>query len=165
MGRRHTGLDADRLVEVGNGTVKIALAAPGDATVDERAHELRIDLDRLIEVGNRPFVAPLLVPHQTALVVGIGVRKPQSDGAIEVDQCAIEIAMSPPQDASIAEYGGVVRMDADRGLVVCSARSWSPLLLPVTATLSSLATAPSALTTASLPTASASSRTRRSCAR
>src|SRR5262249_58654835 len=138
MGRLHTGLDADRLVEVGNGTVKVALAAPGDATVDERAHELRIDLDRLIEVGNRPFVAPLLVPHQTALVVGIGVRKPQSDGAIEVDQCAIEIAMSPPQDASIAEYGGGVRVGADRGPRVCgrappvapSAPRVSPVAVP-----------------------------------
>src|SRR5262245_63928959 len=41
--------------------------------------------------------------------------------------------MSSPQDASIAEYGGVVRIDADRGLVVCERALLVTLAVPCVA--------------------------------
>src|SRR5215831_2808838 len=112
-------IDANGLLEVGDGTVKIALATPSIATIDERVHEFRIDLERLIEVGDGPIEAVLLVPHQAALVVGSGIREPHSDRTIKVDEGAVEIAISSPQDPTIAKQGRVVGINTDRGLVIC----------------------------------------------
>src|SRR5262245_31757597 len=135
MGCRQRGVEPDRQVEIGNGAVEIALVAPSDAAVDQRAHKVRIDLKRLIEVGNGPVVALLLVPYQAALVIRVGVREPQSDGAIKVDERAIEITPSPPQDTSIAQHAGVIRIDANRRLLRCTAGILVTLAAPCVASV------------------------------
>ena len=46
-------IGADRLIDVGERAVEIAIAMQGDPTIDVGAGKARIDLDSLIEVGNR----------------------------------------------------------------------------------------------------------------
>src|SRR5690348_4168799 len=80
----HIGIETHRPIKVSSSPLKIALATERVASINECAREVWIDPERLSEVGNGPFVALLLVPHQTALVIGAGIREPQSDGVIKI---------------------------------------------------------------------------------
>ncbi len=49
----------DRLVEVGDGAVDVALVLVDGAAVVERDGEVRVELDRLVEVGDGAVRSPL----------------------------------------------------------------------------------------------------------
>jgi hypothetical protein len=72
-------IDADRLIDIGEGEIEFALAMRDDATIDVGAGKVRVDPDRLIEVGNRPIVATLFIPDQAAVVVYMGIGETESD--------------------------------------------------------------------------------------
>ena len=53
VGGRETGIEAQCLIVVGDGTIGIALLELDDAAIVERGGILRVELDRLVVVGDR----------------------------------------------------------------------------------------------------------------
>src|SRR5215471_16655388 len=124
MRRRHVPthvknarIDADRLT-VGDRDIELSLAMQDKAAIDVIRRIAGIELDSSVEIGNRPLMATLLVPDQAAVAIKIGVSEAESDRPIQVDKCPIKGPFALPQDGPIMEYGGVVRINTYRLVVV-----------------------------------------------
>jgi hypothetical protein len=59
-----------------------------------------------------------LVPDQAAVTVEIGLGEAESDRPIQVDECLIERPSALPQNGPITEDGRIIRINADRLVVV-----------------------------------------------
>src|SRR5207344_3213312 len=63
-------IDPDRLVEVGDGAVEVALVAPHQAAIGEGGRIGLVGADRLVVVGERAVEVVLLPKGVAAIVVG-----------------------------------------------------------------------------------------------
>ena len=63
-------VELDRLIEVGDGAVGVALHAVGHAAVVEGHRHAGIELDRLVEVGDGAVEIALVAVGETAVVEG-----------------------------------------------------------------------------------------------
>jgi hypothetical protein len=90
-------IEPDRLVEIGNGTIEVALAIEGGAAVVEGIGVFRIAPDRLIEIGDGTREVALGLVGDATVVERLGVIR------IEPDRNALG---GPPLSRLQEEGGG-----------------------------------------------------------
>ena len=94
--RRHArtvAQDAERLGEIRNRLIEVALALVDEAAVLPGRHFTAIDLDRRVEVGDRAFVVVLLrVKNNAAIDVGVGLARREANRVAVIDDCLIGVS-------------------------------------------------------------------------
>ncbi len=105
--QRVTRIEPDRLIEILDGALVVALLVVGvAAAVVDRRCVLRIELDRLIEVRNRVVVFALGAIGKAAAVERAGVPRIERDGLLEIGHRLIELALLAINLAAIAVRDG-----------------------------------------------------------
>ena len=83
----------DRLVEVRDGPVDVALGPQGAAAVHVGGPIFRIELERLVIVRDGPVEVAPVVPSVAAVVVGSRIRRIDPHRLVEIRHCAVEVAL------------------------------------------------------------------------
>src|SRR5208337_2446769 len=94
------GVEADRLVEIGDGLVVLPFGVPGVAAAVVRQGDLGVEADRLVEIGDGLVVLPLGVPGEAAVVVRRGVLGVEADRLVEIGDGFVVLPLGVPGEAA-----------------------------------------------------------------
>ena len=95
-----------------------AVVSHDDVATEVGRDKVQIDLGGSTEIGERSITASLFRPDHAAFAVEIGATKAKSDRPIQIDECLIQCPLAPPQDCPVTKYGRVIRINADRLIIV-----------------------------------------------
>ena len=95
------GIEADRLVVVGDRLVVLLLGGPGEAAVVVRWDVLGVKTDRLVVVGDRLVVLLLGGPGEAAVVVRRGVLGIEVDRLVVVSDRLVVLPLGAPGEAAV----------------------------------------------------------------
>ena len=116
--RRIAGVEAHRLVEVGDGAVVIMLVEPGDAAIEEGHRIIGIEPQRLTEIRGGAFVLPARTQRAATPDVSIGMLRIDPDRLAVVCNRARKLALAPESIAAGPVAGGCCRIETDRFVAI-----------------------------------------------
>jgi hypothetical protein len=109
-----SGLDFDRLAEVGMGGARLASLRMQDPARHEAPGVLRVDLDRPGHIGDRGVQIALVAAGDAAVAVGRRVVRIELDGLAVVGERLVVLALAAIRRAACRVRSGEVRIDLDR---------------------------------------------------